>query len=61
MNADPNLDPVGEMNADQNLDPVGERNPDQNLDPVGPQGCGSGSAWIRINFTFWIRIQGGKI
>ena len=61
MNADPNLDPVGEMNADQNLDPVGERNPDQNLDPVGPQGCGSGSAWIRINFPSWIRIQQGKI
>ena len=61
MNADPNLDPVGEMNADQNLDPVGERNPDQNLDPVGPQGCGSGSAWIRFNFPSWIRIQQGKI
>ena len=24
------------------------------------QGCGSGSAWIRIHFPSWIRIQEGK-
>ena len=24
------------------------------------QGCGSGSAWIRIHFSSWIRIQEGK-
>jgi hypothetical protein len=29
---------------------------------VGPlrQGFGSGSAWIRINLSCWIRIQEGK-
>ena len=26
-----------------------------------PQGCGSGSAWIRIYFLFWIRIQEGHL
>ena len=25
------------------------------------QGCGSGSAWIRIQFLSWIRIQEGKV
>jgi hypothetical protein len=26
--------------------------------PLVPyQGCGSGSAWIRINLSFWIRIR----
>ncbi len=27
---------------------------------IGNQGCGSGSAWIRNNFSCWIRIQEGK-
>jgi serine/threonine protein kinase len=25
------------------------------------QGCGSGSAWIRINSSCWIQIQEGKM
>jgi hypothetical protein len=34
--------------------------PEETPKAVLGKGCGSGSAWIRINLSCWIRIQEGK-
>ena len=50
-------DPALHFNADLGRDPAFHFNEDPYSDPDPPPRQGSGSAWIRINLSSWIRIR----